>query len=338
MKRILALLVLLCLPAAARAMWAMVPLEELVRESDLIVVGTLRDVHESSADGMDYGEGRIDVREVIWGVASAGDVLTLKWQNSSAVACPRVEHDFNANKEGIWLLTREGDVVRANYPGRFVALKERGAILKALRQSTIVLRSGDPWVGGGLPMAFEVVYRNTTNATLSFEGVGYEDGRALLPRGSRLVVKIDGSAEVNPVRLVARYTSGNSVEPFQLAPGEERRFAFDLRVLMASPALKGKIYVVNFTPPGGQSTSEIVFYEDVRENFGLAPPPPPTAPSAPKINYSRRFVALSAERGLAPLTRAWLTALGAFLLFPFFYKLRVAFASRAAHGALKWQI
>ena len=366
------LLLFLIIPANVRAMWANVPLEELVQESDLIVVGTLRDVSEHTADGMDYGEGRIVVRAVIWGRVSPGDSLLLKWQNSSTIACPRVEHKYNANEEGIWLLTRDGEAVAANYPGRFVELKERRAVLKALAQTPVALRSGDPWVGDDRPMSFEVIYRNTSGAPRRFPGVGYdEDGQALLPHGSRLSVKIDGNGEPKPVRLAGRHTCERSLEPITLRPGEEQRFVFDLRGLLASAAIedeiyisrasarrayyrslasatiKDEIYIVTLKLPGRRPTNEVVFYTSEREEPGAEPPAPP--PSA--VDYSGSFAAPgeksvylfkkpSRDR-VAPLTRAALVALAALLLFPFFYRLRTALGraclARVAHGAHRWQ-
>jgi hypothetical protein len=333
------LLLFLILPANVRAMWAAVPLEELVQESDLIVVGTLRDVSEHTADGRDYGEGRIVVREVIWGRVSPGDSLLLKWENSSAIVCPRVEHKYNEGEEGIWLLTRDGEAVAANYPGRFVELKERGAVLKALLRTPVALRSGDPWIGGGRPMRFEVVYRNTSGTPRQFPGVGDEDGRSLLPHGSRLSVKIDGNGEPKPVRLAARYASERSLEPITLGPGEERRFEFDLRGLLASAPIEDEIYIVTLTLHDWRPTNEVVFYTSERNVLSAEPP----ALAEPEVDYSRRFVApVARRRGLAPLTRAGLTALVAFLLFPFFHRLRAAFSrarlARVAHGAHRWQI
>ncbi|HEV2860869.1 MAG TPA: hypothetical protein VGX48_07685 [Pyrinomonadaceae bacterium] len=132
MRRVLLLLMMLCLPASADAKWGYAPLAELVRDSDLIVVGTLGDVSEQTADGMDYAQGHIRVREVIWGDASPGDALLLKWSNPSDLVCPRVKHENTAGREGIWLLTSNGYAVRADYPGRFVALDSRPEVEAAL--------------------------------------------------------------------------------------------------------------------------------------------------------------------------------------------------------------
>jgi hypothetical protein len=76
----------------ALAMWALIPLEDLVQDTDVIVIGTLQGVSQYTRNGMDYAQGSIIIDEVVWGAANPGDLLTLKWQNQSNLVCPRVEH------------------------------------------------------------------------------------------------------------------------------------------------------------------------------------------------------------------------------------------------------
>src|SRR5262245_24858239 len=107
------------------AMWAAVPVDELIQDSDLIIVGTLSGVSEYTSDDVDYGEGTILVEDVIWGDVSLGESLALRWKNGSFVACPRIEHKHAENKRAIWILTTgPGGEVRADYPGRFVELSD----------------------------------------------------------------------------------------------------------------------------------------------------------------------------------------------------------------------
>ena len=112
------------------AKWGFIPLEELVEDSDLIVVGTLQTVSEYTKDETDFSEGRILVESIIYGnvktetnqFLKANDKLYLKWQNLSYIACPRIEHKYVLNQKGIWLLKVDPDgSVRADYPGRFVS-------------------------------------------------------------------------------------------------------------------------------------------------------------------------------------------------------------------------
>src|SRR5690242_14831196 len=99
MKYALITLVLIAvLPAPSFARWVPIPLIELVQDSDLIVIGTLTDVREYSDKGMDYGNGTIQVEEVIWGNITKGQNLALLWANRTDIVCPRVEHRGHENQ------------------------------------------------------------------------------------------------------------------------------------------------------------------------------------------------------------------------------------------------
>ena len=145
MKRVIfALVVLACCYAPSPAMWARLPLDQLVQDCDLIVVGTLEGVFEYSRDGVDYGEGTIVIDEVIWGAAHPSESVTLKWKNRSEIICPRVEHRWSQGKMAIWLLTvHEAGVVRADYPGRFVDLSKRREVERILATRKVCLRLTD---------------------------------------------------------------------------------------------------------------------------------------------------------------------------------------------------
>ena len=143
MKRFLASLILVAgLPAFSSAMWGYIPLQELVQDSDLILVGTLSGVSEFSTGGIDYGEGLITVDEVMWGNSRPGDTLTLKWQNPTGLVCPRIDHRQNQDVRAVWLLTTgNANEVRANYPGRFVKLADKYKVERILRKKNVCLRA-----------------------------------------------------------------------------------------------------------------------------------------------------------------------------------------------------
>lgn len=105
------------------AKWAMIPLDELVADTDLIVIGTL---HSASENSEYEGKGYIRVEQVITkGVNTldgrplvAGDNLKLTWLGNWA--CAMGMHLRWENQRGIWLLTIGKDgTVKAGYPGRF---------------------------------------------------------------------------------------------------------------------------------------------------------------------------------------------------------------------------
>ena len=135
--------IILAVSYNAFAKWGFVPLDELVRDSDLIVIGTLQSISEYSKEDTDYGEGMISIEKVLSGNVKtingfplkAGDGVQLKWHNLSMIACPRVEHKWSENKKEIWLLTVENDkTVRADYPGRSMSLDNLAEVKKNLQK------------------------------------------------------------------------------------------------------------------------------------------------------------------------------------------------------------
>lgn len=125
------------------AMWALISTDELVKESDLIVIGTLQSVSKYTKDNVDYSEGKIVVEKVISGYVKTteglplklGDKIKFKWQASTLIVCPRLDHSGNENEKGIWLLEVESDgTVSADYPRRFNSLDEMSEIKKILRK------------------------------------------------------------------------------------------------------------------------------------------------------------------------------------------------------------
>lgn len=129
---LLCLLVFAALPTFAK--WAFIPIEQLVQKSDIVVVGTLRDVSESSKGEVDYSGGNIVVDETLLGNVKAGEKLKLVWQNASGLVCPRVEHRQNQSIKGVWLLTRDKHgKVRADYPLRFVPLEKKAEVIELLK-------------------------------------------------------------------------------------------------------------------------------------------------------------------------------------------------------------
>ena len=110
----------------AWASWLHIPIERLVADSDLAVVGVLSDVRErkeNAKDGFTYifREGRIRVDEVVFGVAKAGDDLLLKWTDGGPGE--DLNHQQHAGLRVVWLLRRDADgSVLADYPWRIIRL------------------------------------------------------------------------------------------------------------------------------------------------------------------------------------------------------------------------
>ncbi|MCA1637060.1 MAG: hypothetical protein LC768_01770 [Acidobacteria bacterium] len=117
-----------------------------MKESDLIVIGTLHSVSRYTKDNVDYSEGEIVVEKVISGNIKTtegfplklGDEIKFKWQASTLIVCPRLDHSGNENVKGVWLLEVESDgTVSANYPRRFNSLDEMSEIKKILRKTKV---------------------------------------------------------------------------------------------------------------------------------------------------------------------------------------------------------
>lgn len=120
---------------AGFAIWASIPLKEVLKKTDLIVVARLTNVSAVTRNHVDYGSGTLTVTEVIRGSAKAGDKLRLKWSNASGLVCPRVEHEGHKDQTLIWLLqSSTSKAVTANYPGRVLELKRRAELDLLLKE------------------------------------------------------------------------------------------------------------------------------------------------------------------------------------------------------------
>lgn len=178
LKIVISIQILLVFASTSEAIWVKRPLTELVRESDLIIVGTLHDIIENrNVRDKDYGRGWIDVHEVIWGSDAVGDSVLLTWENSSFLSCPRVEHGGYEGKKLIWLLTdHKNGEMRADHPSRRVPLNKRHELEHALLTSHVFLRL-DGWiVPAGKPIKVIFGYRNYGNDKKQFPGISFGDG------------------------------------------------------------------------------------------------------------------------------------------------------------------
>jgi len=88
-----------------------VPLDEAVKNSDLIVVGTLRGVSEKSESGTTYGTGEIFVERFIAGNVKTAKDITLKSGDRLQLnyfenfVCVYGSHKRIENEKGVFLLT-----------------------------------------------------------------------------------------------------------------------------------------------------------------------------------------------------------------------------------------
>jgi hypothetical protein len=129
MRRLVSAVVLVVfLSTTTFAEWALIPLDELVADSDLIVIGTLHSATENS----EYeGKGYILIDEIITKDVETfdrrplkpGDNLKITWLDNWA--CALGMHLGWENKKGVFLMKIQKDgTVAAGYPGRFRTLAD----------------------------------------------------------------------------------------------------------------------------------------------------------------------------------------------------------------------
>ena len=138
MKKIGSIIVIFVLSSQVFSKWAVVELDELVADTDLIIVGTLNFAVESSEGA---GSGYIVVDRLVssavpmmqGGTLRAGDYLKIEWLDNWA--CAAGMHSGRTNKVGIWLLKVDQDgTVSAAYPGRFRPVTDLGEVEDLLRR------------------------------------------------------------------------------------------------------------------------------------------------------------------------------------------------------------
>ena len=225
-QHVLYCLLALAWAAPCHARWASVPLDQLVMESDLVLVGTLGEVGEYTRGGRDYGRGVILVNEVLWGNVRRGERLALRWENYHGIG-ERLNHRQEANRRLVWLLTRgEGGTVRADYPWRVLPLSHRAAVAGLLSRP-VVIRQRERLTPRRLTLAF----RNTARVRRSFPSFAYREGRLVLGAGAalrlyRLNYPSPGRAPVS--RLPGRLVTDRALPNTSAAPGTEYSAEFDV--------------------------------------------------------------------------------------------------------------
>ena len=298
MKRFFILLTLICcLPLAARAEWALLPTEDLVRDSHLIVVGTLQSVSESSAGGMDYGEGVILVREVLWGAAQANQSLKLKWSNPSDLLCPRVEHRAHAEREAIWLLTKNADgSVAADYPGRFLLPEHRGEVESLLARGLFL-------DGGAFqpdePFTVTVIFRNASKTEKKFPGLFFDGERLSMSLHSELTVSVYASDQSHTKQKLPSESNklrfADELDEMTVPPGSEVKLEFDLKALYRLSNKRGDFYYVNLTLAGQPAANEASIFVKSYDESELQSETAPQSKSASEEASDFVFEAPSTE-------------------------------------------
>jgi len=275
MKRVVLIIAFLgACSAPSSATMPFISTEELVHDSDLIVVGTLDNVSEYSRYGIDYAQGTISVDEVIWGASQPGEILTLKWKNESGVVCPRVDHRGNQKTKAIWLLTVTDDgVVHANYPDRFVDLAERSKVEQSLVKDKVRLRTTKDFCPPNEPLIVSLVFRNATQNPIAFPGVENNDGRLILSPGLVLTVRHGfGDGLTVDKSIPGKVVSSKTLAPIIVPPQQEFTVAVDLKEFFL--IANDEEYLVKLRAKGFGRESDIFIYTKTEDSVRFLTPLP----------------------------------------------------------------
>jgi hypothetical protein len=274
-----ALMILFLIVALATSSFGIqveIELADLVQDSDVIVVGSLSNVHHYSDNQMDYGNGTIQVEEVIWGEVTQGQNLALAWKNETGVICPRVEHGGNENRKGIWLLTfDENGNIEADYPGRFVELKDREKVMDALLKKPVRLKVSQYQVSPDEPVEVSLIFRNPTQQTTSYPGLEYRNGYLFI--NSKINLELFGGWVGGGKKIAAlanRIIVSEGLSQIVVEPGQEYRVTFNLRELFDIPydtsvdIPDGTPYRLKISAKGFTDVNQISFYQKLQSKEG----------------------------------------------------------------------
>lgn len=206
-----------CLVPAANRGAKNPPLRELVRRSDLIVMGRLSQVSLDSTSTPPMALLTVEADEVLWGDmvgflfgAGAGErILTVTWIE------PQVPGLVNplqlGDRTGIWLLVRtEGDVYLADGYS-FVDPKKRRAVRRYLRKDLLFIRLNATAPAEALTV--DLVVRNAHEKDAILPEFRFEGGRLFLHP------QVELSLLVLP--------SGKKEQPLPVSPRENSIVALD---------------------------------------------------------------------------------------------------------------
>jgi hypothetical protein len=244
------------------------PLVETVQDSDVIVIGTLKNVHEYSDKGIDYGNGAIQVEEVIWGYVMKDQNLTLKWDNRTGAVCNGVEHKSQENQKGIWLLTSDGQGnSRADDPGSFIELEEKDKVINALIQRPVRLKISKNIIVPDEPIEISLIFRNPTKQRQLYPRMEYQNGYLYINSKIFWTV-LNGREDTKKVTPLANKIVGSeSLPPIIVEPGHEYKVTFNLRDFFDFPTeissafTNENFYILKISAKEFAELNQVSFYQ-----------------------------------------------------------------------------
>jgi hypothetical protein len=126
--------------AAASAIWVDIPLEQVIRKADIVVVGKIGKVAAGEGpvkNGRRHDLGTIEVREVVKGDA-AMKTVKLAWPSAGGLMTD-VDLIYRAGQDGVWILKKDAkaDAYWATYPKDFQPVGELKKIKEIVKAQAV---------------------------------------------------------------------------------------------------------------------------------------------------------------------------------------------------------
>lgn len=215
-------------------------LQQLVNNSDLIVIGSFHPgVVDSPATVSQPSRavttGSVSIEELLWGdmvsflmrEVVGEEVITVEWRPSPEEPPPGV------GQRGLWLLEKTPEGSYRAGEGRFLDLKDRRKVVRALRRDMVILRTGR--FQPAASRVVELVFRNAQKRDALVPEYRYEKNILYLhPRVTLTVQAIPPEQRSKPVAVapvVGRTQKLDDQDEIVVQSGEEYLVSFNLEEL-----------------------------------------------------------------------------------------------------------
>ena len=226
------------------------PMRDLVRMSDLIVIGKLHSVREWDEEKVACGRGIIDIRDVIWGDSASGDTLALEWRDHAVPFMHRPRGDLSqfANRDHVWLLAGTGiSSARAVSPGCAyrASANVRAWVERELAAAPAMIWIGSGWYPKGAVVPVTLGYRNFSDEVREFPGLVFSD--SVLHVDPRVSVVFKETPWFLVHARAGHLVSDDSVPPLRVEPMSELGVTFDMGAVFP---LTGRNFLLTYEVAG----------------------------------------------------------------------------------------
>lgn len=227
------------------------PLDRLVLESDLVVVGALCDAQDFGISG----SGVLKVKEVLWGT-NVPQQLALRWERPTDVVAPgcqsaRRRQPHPDEDDMVWLLVREGAASARcdSYSDRRRPLTEKTKVIEFLEEMPVFARRSlaerkwwDPYV--------DLVFRNTSREAVEIPSFARKgSGLVFAPQARLLLTKwLEDRTEVEVLPLRGRIMCKQAGPMITVPARSEYKITF--KPSRMYPLEKGMHYALRFDVDG----------------------------------------------------------------------------------------